>query len=269
MTWENECSSLKWDDPLPDSLKTLMIEFFIQLFDLEGVEFLRSLWLREDTAGSPELVVFSDGSTLAFGTAVYIRWKLVSGGWWATLVMSKGKIAPKNRITVPRLELNGAVLAKRIREFLVEQLDVEFSRVYHLVDSSTVLGYVHKEDAKLKPYEGVRVSEIQTAGVFKYGRLLDWSWIETELNPADWATKPRLASELGVGSFWQQGPEFLREEYDKWPIRHDFKTGSLEGELKLKSTYMAFMVSQDFGNTVTDLLKKTNNVGKLFRIVGG
>ena len=172
MTWENECSSLKWDDPLPDSLKTLMIEFFIQLFDLEGVEFPRSLWPREDTAGSPELVVFSDGSTLAFGTAVYIRWKLVSGGWWATLVMSKGKIAPKNRITVPRLELNCAVLAKRIREFLVEQLDVEFSRVYHLLDSSTVLGYVHKEDAKLKPYEGVRVSEIQTTGVFKDG----WSY---------------------------------------------------------------------------------------------
>ena len=66
--------------------------------------------------------------------------------------MSKSKIAPKNRITVPRLELNGAVLAKRVREFLVDQLDMNFTKVYHLVDSSTVLGYVHKADAKLKPY---------------------------------------------------------------------------------------------------------------------
>jgi len=72
--------------------------------------------------------------------------------------MCKCKIAPKNRSTVPRLELNGAVLAKRIREFLVDQMDVAFDRIYHLVDSSTVLGYVHKSDAKLKPYEGIRVS---------------------------------------------------------------------------------------------------------------
>ena len=63
--------------------------------------------------------------------------------------MSKSKIAPKNRITIPRLELNGAVLAKSLKEFLVEQLDVEFAHIYHLVDSSTVLGYPHKTDSKL------------------------------------------------------------------------------------------------------------------------
>ena len=74
------------------------------------------------------------------------------------IVISKSKIVPKNRITIPRLELNGPVLARRLKEFLVGQLDTEFANVYHLVDLSTVLGYLHKEDAKLKPYEGVRVS---------------------------------------------------------------------------------------------------------------
>ena len=204
-----------------------MIEFFLQLFELERLEFPRSLWPSEGVQGNPELVVFSDGSVLAFGTAVYIRWKLKSGTWWATLVMSKCKIAPKNRITVPRLELNGAVLAKRVREFLVDQMDVDFDRTYHLVDSSTVLGYVHKSDAKLKPYEGIRVSEIQTSGSFIDGRLRDWCWIETELNPADWATKPRCATELGRGSFWQQGPSFLTKSFEDWPVRHDFKLETL------------------------------------------
>ena len=198
--WEGSCASLGWDDVLPEDLVAEVVSFFVELYDLETLKFPRSLWPKEDVIGDPELIVFSDGSTIAFGTTAYIRWKLKSGDWWPILVMSKSKIAPKNRITIPRLELNGAVLAKRLKEFLVEQLDVEFAHIYHLVDSSTVLGYLHKIDSKLKPFEGVRVSEIQTSGTFADGRLRDWGWIDGELNPADWAMKPRLVSELGEGS---------------------------------------------------------------------
>ena len=69
------------------------------------------------------------------------------------------------------------------------------------MDSSTILGYVHKQDSKLKPFEGVRVSEIQTSGNFVQGRLENWSWVEGELNPADWASKPRMVSDLASGGF--------------------------------------------------------------------
>ena len=83
--------------------------------------------------------------------------------------MSKSKIGPKNRVSIPLMELESAVLAKILREFLLQTLRLKFTNMFHLVDSSTVLGYLHKEDAKLKPYEGVRVAEIQTAGEFKEG----------------------------------------------------------------------------------------------------
>ena len=109
---------------------------------------------EDETVGRPELIVFSDGSTQAFGSVAYIRWKLRSGSWWATLILPKSKIAPKSRITVPRLELNGAVLSKRREEFLNADLDMEFENIYHLVDSSTVLGYLHKADSKLNLTRG-------------------------------------------------------------------------------------------------------------------
>ena len=178
------------------------MDFFLELFELDTLTFPWSLWPAEETVGKPDLVCFSDGSISAFGTVVYIRWQLQTGGWWTALVVSKSKIAPKNRITIPRLELNGAVLAKRLREFVTGQLDMEFNNIYHLVDSSTILGYVHKQDSKLKPFEGVRVSEIQTSGNFVQGRLENWSWVEGELNPADWATKPRMVSDLSTDGFW-------------------------------------------------------------------
>ena len=62
------------------------------------------------------------------------------------MILSKSKIAPRSRITVPRLELNGAVLGKRLDDFIQSDLDLEFENIHHLVDSSTVLGYVHKAE---------------------------------------------------------------------------------------------------------------------------
>ena len=238
MTWEGDCKDLGWDDPLPSLLVKEIIKFFIDLYELEEVEFARSLWPQEEVVGDPWLVTLSDGSILAFGANVYIVWKLISGERWATLVVSKSKIAPKNRISVPRLELNGAVLNKRLTEFVSSSLSMNFERKIHLVDSSTVLGYVHKEDAKLKPYEGIRVSEIQTAGEFVNGRLKDWAWVEGKDNVSDWSTKPRSASELKAGGFWQKGPHFLTLPFEDWPIKQSFRTDRLEGELVAKEVHL-------------------------------
>ena len=63
---------MKWDDPLPSSLVQDIINFFIELFNLEEIRFPRSLWPMEEVTGKPDLVVFTDGSTLAFGTVSYI-----------------------------------------------------------------------------------------------------------------------------------------------------------------------------------------------------
>ena len=183
------------------------------------------------------------------------------------MVMSKSKIAPRNRLSVPRLELNGAVLSKRLEEFLVSHLEQEFDNIYHLVDSSTVLGYVHKADSKLKPFEGIRVSEIQTAGQFIDGRLHNWSWVEGENNPADWATKPRSVDELKSEGFWQRGPSFLTEEYDNWPVKLDFRTERLDGELIAKGVHMVFFISEDMLVKFRELIEKFSSIQKLMNIV--
>ena len=140
---------------------------------------------------------------------------------------------------MPRLELNGAVLSKRLDEFVTNTLDTEFANIHHLVDSSTVLGYLHKHDAKLKPFEGVRVSEIQTAGKFLDGRLYNWSWIDGQNNPADWATKPRSVADLKEGGFWQKGPSFLEDDVMEWPNKLDFRVDKLDGEIQPKSVLTA------------------------------
>ena len=151
-TWENGNEKLGWDEALPSDLVQEMIRFFVELFELEHVEFPRSLIPAEETLGNPDLVVFSDGSVSAFGSVSFIRWKLKQGGYWTNIILTKSKIAPKSRLTIPRLKLNGAVLSKQLDEFVRSTLDMKFENMYHLVESSTVLGYLHKSDSKLKTF---------------------------------------------------------------------------------------------------------------------
>ena len=154
-TWAEK--DLGWDDPLPEELRTQWLAFLESLLTLKDAAFPRSLWPPEEVVGMPMLIIFSDGAALAFGAVAYIRWKLQSGAFWTRLIMAKGKIAPKKIVSIPRMELNGAVLGNRIRNFLCNETNMVFEKVYHLVDSSTVLGYLNKEYGVFHPYVGIEL----------------------------------------------------------------------------------------------------------------
>ena len=66
---------LDWDTPLPADLTTKWNRFFMTLFQLEHLRYSRCL--RPNNAiGRPWLIIFSDGSDLAYRYAAYIRWLL-------------------------------------------------------------------------------------------------------------------------------------------------------------------------------------------------
>ena len=229
---ESWCTEgLSWDSPLPAEQTNRWIKFLTSLFDLESLEFLRSLWPMEEVEGLPMLIVFSDGAKLAYGAVAYIRWKLRSGGFGTRLIMSKSKIAPKKMISIPRMELNGANLGNRIKNFILKETCLKFEKTYQFVDSSTVLGYVQKEYGKFRPYEGERIAEIQSSNMFQDGKLVGWAWVASEDNPADWCTKPRAVGDLPPGGFWERGPDFFNKEESEWPIRFTYKSEKLDGEI--------------------------------------
>ena len=220
-----------WDDLLPEMQAEAWMTFLTMLLSLGELRFPRSLWPEGEVIGLPILIVFSDGAALAFGTAAYIRWELKTGGYWTRLIMAKCKISPKNILSVPRMELNGAVMGNRVKNYILKNTSIEFSRVYQLVDSSTILGYVHKESGVFKPYEGIRVSEIQSTNNYVEDRLQGWAWVAGIDNPADWCTKPRQVKDLHPGGFWQSGPQFLLLPEKEWPIKLTYRTDHLEGEI--------------------------------------
>ena len=90
----------RWDDPLPDIQCEQWMAFLSDFLSLGNLSFPRSLWPEEEVVGLPMLIIFSDGSLLAFGASAYIRWELEAGGYWVRLIMGKCKIAPKNILLV-------------------------------------------------------------------------------------------------------------------------------------------------------------------------
>ena len=236
-SWSDKATG--WDDPLSDELASQWLSFLKSLLSLKDVQVSRSLWPDAEVKGPPMLIIFSDGSLKAFGAAAYLRWELEDGTYWTLLIMAKSKIAPKNMVSVPRMELNGAVLGNRMKNFILKETNLAPSRILHLVDSSTALGYVNMECGNFEPYEGLRVGEIHSSNTFVDGKLKGWAWIKGEDNPADWCTKPRTVEEIIGSKFWWQGPGFLRTDESTWHIKHTFRTEGLDGQKVVKAATCA------------------------------
>ena len=213
-TWQG---GLGWDDPLSTPLVQKWTAYFISLFELAKIPFPRCL-TPEDAVGSPQLILLSDGSETAYGCAAYVRWKLLSGKFWCRLMMAKSRIAPLSRVSVPQMELNAAVLSKRIRAVIQEECRFKFEKVHHLIDSETVLCQLHKVAHRFRVYEGVRIGEIQAASG---GDMSEWAWVAGKYNIADLTTRPQPPSAIGEGSEWINGPEFLYKPECEWPIKRN------------------------------------------------
>ena len=65
--------------------------------------------------------MFSDASEQALGTGTYVRWELPNGKFESRLIAAKGRVPPIKKLSVVRLELNAAVLSKRLRNFIKEE----------------------------------------------------------------------------------------------------------------------------------------------------
>lgn len=89
-----------------------------------------------------ELHHFSDASELAYGSCTYVRSVLPSGEITISLVMSKSRVAPLKRSSVPRLELEAAVLSAKVDALLKHEMNIEFVRSVFWFDSEIILRYI-------------------------------------------------------------------------------------------------------------------------------
>ncbi|XP_047527076.1 uncharacterized protein LOC125064193 [Vanessa atalanta] len=155
---------------------------------------------------------FSDASISAYGACVYLRSIDSNGNVVVRLLCSKSKVNPSKPITIPRLELLGALLAARLCKSVLESLRCNITRIVHWCDSSVVLGWLNTSPNKLKTFVANRVVEICETTT-----PANWRHVPTNDNPADLISRGAKTNFLVESKLWWSGPSFLANSESEWP----------------------------------------------------
>ncbi|XP_074038709.1 uncharacterized protein [Leptinotarsa decemlineata] len=127
--------------------------------------------------------------------------------------MARTQVAPLKPITIPRLELQAAVMGSRLAITIRKEHSFEVNQTHFWTDSKTVLCWLRSEPRVFKTFITHRVGEIQ-----ENTKIPDWHWILSNLNIADEATRDTKDINLQENSQWFQGPEFLYNNQEFWPM---------------------------------------------------
>ena len=123
--------------------------------------------------------MFSDASKDAYAAVAYLVSSYQVATVTSRLIASKCRVAPVKSVTIPRLELMGAVLASRLAQSLLKVLNVD--RTYFWADSENVSYWVHNQSRDFKPFVANRVGEIH-----RITSPEQWHHVPGKDNPADW-----------------------------------------------------------------------------------
>ena len=182
-----------WDAPISQNIAAQWLLYFKESTNVSNITFTRSL--KVPGCRKPYLVTFSDGSDDAYGAVVYIRWETDCGNI-IRLVEAKGKLCLLNmKGDTVKSEMCGAVFASRLRSFVLANSRIRFTKVYHFVDSMTVLGAINKESYGFGTFYANRIGEIREATSPK-----NWFWVPSYSKSADLITRGTSPEQLGFGS---------------------------------------------------------------------
>lgn len=207
--WERK---VDWDEIVPQDLLEVWQRWRSELKLLSNKHLPRCHFPCGARRCSTQLHGFSDASEEAFAAVVYLRVVDPNGTIHVSLVMSKTRVAPLKRMTIPRLELCGAHLLSQILSHVREVLKLPDCEVYAWTDSMVVLGWLSGDPRKFKPYVGNRVTRIVEAVPSN-----KWRHVSGLDNPADCASRGLFPSELLQHHLWWNGPRWLELDPASWP----------------------------------------------------
>jgi hypothetical protein len=214
-----------WETPLDKEEEEEFRQLLRDLKELREIRFPRCVQPLEGQFKRPMLLVFGDGSREACCTLAYLRWERDDGTARCVLVTGKTQVAPKVKITIPRMELVAAVNSVRLARKVREVLKFPLSETRYFTDSSAVLGMLRTESGKFLEFVGARVSEVKVnSNVEK-----EWRWLEGNCNPADLGTRSKATPrDMVFGSEYQVGMPWMTRPEGTWPCKKSFSPVPIE-----------------------------------------
>lgn len=201
---------LSWDHELPDDIKRSWLSLKMELPKLNVLEIPRHV--KCSNAISVQLHGFADASQRAYGACLYVRSVDTDSKVHSHLLCSKTRVAPLKSLSIPRLELCGALLLSQLFHKVQSSMTLNFDSFFLWSDSTIVLAWIRSSPHELQTFVANRVSEIQQLTRPEY-----WRYVPTSLNPADILSRGLSPKQLLECSSWFIGPSYLSLSYNVWP----------------------------------------------------
>ncbi|XP_050437851.1 uncharacterized protein LOC126844044 [Adelges cooleyi] len=250
-------SGIGWDDPVPEQILMMWKRYQQELKCIQTLTIPRRI--TSDGHPSYELHTFSDSSEKGYAAAVYLR---CNNGSMVQcyLITAKSKVAPLKRVTIPRLELCGALLAARllrsVHDILVSIIHI--TAMHAWTDSTTALAWIKSSPHQWTTFVANRTSQLQELTPPSI-----WRYVPTSDNPADCASRGLYPSEVLHHPLWWTGPRFLSQNPNTWPPTATHNDSDATNSEERKTT-LVITINQ---NIFEELLNKFSSLSTIIHIV--
>ena len=252
---------LGWDVILPETIQESVRKWLEDLDTIKTMNIPRrfsgSLW--SETVQF-QLHGFGDASEKAYGACVYVLKQNPQGEWESSLITSRAKVTPLKGMTLPRLELMGALLCARLMAYVFNALKLPNTTEKHFwTDSKVTLAWIQNKPHKWKTFVANRVSEIHSLSDPK-----QWHHIAGVVNPADLLTRGISAENLvnSQKDFWLQGPTALMKNANRY---YSDQNESEDTECEARTNCALLTSDKDVNQEVIDV-SRFNKLTKAIRV---
>lgn len=247
-------AGVQWDEEISDPLYEKWARWLKVLPQVESIRIprcLRSSVIPSDC--DVQLHLFVDASENGIAAALFLRFEH-NGYVCCSLVAAKTRVAPLKFHSIPRLELQAALIGARLARMATQSLSTTINREFYWTDSRDVLSWINSDHRRYSTFVAFRVSEI-----LDVTEAADWRWVPSKLNVADDGTKWDTQPDLTPESRWFRGPDFLYRSETEWP-KPSSKSEHTDNELR--SCFMAHHSSPNPVITISNFSnwKRLNNV---------
>lgn len=202
-----------WDTSISDDVFKAWLAWLRKFNEISQLEIPRHYGYHSKKVINTTLHVFTDASMDAYCGVCYFRFEFENESVHTCLVLSKCRVAPLKYLSVPKLELKGAVVGLQLAKVIVEQHKrMNITSVTFWTDSEIVLKWIRGVHLKLPPFVAPRISEIR-----ENSKIDQWKHVPTKMNPADDGTKWNEIDFIDSNHRWFKGPEFLSQPESCWP----------------------------------------------------